>query len=95
MSELTLDQRAMQGANLAIEKRKQIWLSVSPALTAEKLDAFLAHEKQRQALVPPIGAAAPDFALDTLDRTRRRTGETVRLSDLRGRPLGLVFGSYT
>ncbi|MBY0372779.1 MAG: hypothetical protein K2Q23_02220 [Bryobacteraceae bacterium] len=37
------------------------------------------------------GSAAPDFELDTFDRTHR-----VRLSEYRGsRPVVLVFGSYT
>ncbi|HXN45825.1 MAG TPA: hypothetical protein VN893_04245 [Bryobacteraceae bacterium] len=36
------------------------------------------------------GDPAPDFALTTLDRSRR-----VRLSELSGRPVVLVFGSYT
>ena len=36
------------------------------------------------------GDPAPDFALPTLDRA-----SAVRLSDLRGRPVVLVFGSYT
>jgi hypothetical protein len=36
------------------------------------------------------GDPAPDFALTTLDRSSR-----VRLSDLNGRPVVLVFGSYT
>jgi hypothetical protein len=36
------------------------------------------------------GDAAPDFALATADRTQK-----VRLSDQRGRPVVLIFGSYT
>ena len=36
------------------------------------------------------GDPAPDFSLVTLDRTSH-----VRLSQLRGRPVVLVFGSYT
>jgi hypothetical protein len=36
------------------------------------------------------GDPAPDFRLPTLDRA-----SAVRLSDLRGRPVVLVFGSYT
>jgi|KBSSwiStaDraftv2_1062776.scaffolds.fasta_scaffold2023909_1 hypothetical protein len=36
------------------------------------------------------GDPAPDFILQTLDRS-----SSVRLSDLRGRPVVLVFGSYT
>ncbi len=37
-----------------------------------------------------IGEMAPDFELPVLDKSRR-----VRLSDLRGKPVLLVFGSYT
>ena len=36
------------------------------------------------------GAAAPDFELATVDKRSR-----VRLSGLRGKPVVLVFGSYT
>lgn len=39
---------------------------------------------------PEAGELAPDFTLATRDRTRE-----VRLSQLRGRPTVLVFGSYT
>jgi hypothetical protein len=38
----------------------------------------------------PVGGMAPEFDLATLDKTSR-----VKLSDLRGRPVVLVFGSYT
>ena len=38
---------------------------------------------------PRIGDLAPDFELADLD------GNSVRLSDLRGRPVVLEFGSYT
>lgn len=36
------------------------------------------------------GDMAPDFELATADRTQK-----VRLSDQRGRPVVLIFGSYT
>jgi hypothetical protein len=49
----------------------------------------------RQVRVPQPGTTAPDFALDIVSRERKRTGRTVRLSALRGRPVGLIFGSYT
>ena len=45
-----------------------------------------------------VGEAAPDFELPSFDcRTGvlEPTGDTVRLSALRGRPVALVFGSYT
>ena len=37
-----------------------------------------------------VGDQAPDFTLQTTGRTR-----TVQLSSLRGKPVVLVFGSYT
>ena len=40
---------------------------------------------------PEIGSKAPDFDLAVLDGD----GARVRLRELRGRPVGLIFGSYT
>ena len=37
-----------------------------------------------------LGDAAPDFDLETVDKTSR-----VKLSGYRGKPVVLVFGSYT
>jgi hypothetical protein len=37
-----------------------------------------------------VGQVAPDFSLSTADRAA-----TVSLSSFRGRPVALVFGSYT
>lgn len=93
--DLSLEQRAMQGARLSPEERRKMWLSISPNLTEAEFDAMQAETRARQARVPPLGAPAPDFEIDMLDRRRKRTGETVRLSALRGRPVGLIFGSYT
>lgn len=44
---------------------------------------------------PQPGEEAPDFELERLDAAGRRSGEYLRLSSLRGRPTGLIFGSYT
>jgi hypothetical protein len=44
---------------------------------------------------PQVGDEAPDFELERLDRTGKRSGGYLRLSSLRGRPVGLIFGSYT
>ena len=52
-------------------------------------------QAKRQARVPQPGDDAPDFEIDVLDRDRQRTGETVQLSALRGKPVALMFGSYT
>ena len=84
----------MRGADLTMEERKKLWLSISDITEAE-LDAHFAAQNTRQAGVPQPGSQAPDFELDVLTRERQRTGERVRLSALRGKPVGLIFGSYT
>lgn len=93
--DLSLEQRAMQGANMTSEERKKMWLALSPNLTEAQFDALQAEQKARQIGVPQPGTLAPDFEADVLSREHRRTGETVRLSALRGKPVALVFGSYT
>ena len=92
--ELSLEERAMQGVQMAPEERRRMWLSISD-MTEAGFDALQARQKARQANVPQPGVMAPDFELDVLDRVRKRTGEKVRLSALRGRIVGLAFGSYT
>ncbi|MGK0171651.1 MAG: hypothetical protein ACI9W2_003381, partial [Gammaproteobacteria bacterium] len=49
----------------------------------------------REACAPAVGAMAPDFEVERLSNDRGRTGETFRLSEKRGAPVALVFGSYT
>lgn len=93
--ELTLEERAMQGATLTPEERREMWLAISPNLTSETFDAMMARNRAREAGVPKVGDMAPDFEADVLDRQRKRTGETMRLSDHRGTPVGIIFGSYT
>ena len=89
-SPVTLAQyRAMDMA----EKRR-VWLEISE-ISEDEFERHIATQKAREATVPKVGAQAPDFTADVLDRQRRRTGEQVRLSDLRGKPVGIVFGSYT
>ena len=83
-----------QYAAMDMAERRQVWLEISDITEAE-FEAHMATQKAREASVPKVGGVAPDFVADVLDRARRRTGEQVRLSDLRGRPVGLVFGSYT
>ena len=75
-------------------ERKRKWLEISDISEAQ-FDAQMVANRERQKNVPPPGVVAPDFELDILDRDRQRTGETVKLSDLRGKPTGLIFGSYT
>lgn len=93
-SNLSLEQRAMQGAAMTPEERKRMWLSISD-ITEAQFDALRAEQEARQSRVPQPASIAPDFELDVVTRDRKRTGERVRLSALRGQPVGLVFGSYT
>ncbi len=89
-SPVTLEEyRAMDMA-----QRRGVWLEISDITEAE-FDAHMETEKGREALVPQPGSMAPDFVAERLDRQRKRTGETVRLSDLRGKPVAIAFGSFT
>ena len=92
--ELTQDQKVMRYSSLDANARKKIWVQISD-ISEEELDEHLAWQRARQANVLQVGAVAPDFKLDVLDRKRFRTGETVRLSELHGKPVALIFGSYT
>ena len=81
-------------AALDMPARRRVWLEISDISEAE-FDAHMAGEKAREAIVPKVGTAAPDFVADVLGPDRTRTGEQVHLSDLHGKPVGIVFCSYT
>ena len=50
---------------------------------------------ERDSLSPETGSPAPDFILEVLTSEGSRSGELFQLSSLFGKPIGLVFGSYT
>jgi hypothetical protein len=50
-------------------------------------------ERERHA--PKVGAWAPDFRVERLAADGTRSGEYIQLSETRGRPVALIFGSYT
>jgi hypothetical protein len=56
---------------------------------------LVAEMQEREIRVPPVGGVAPDFAAELLSPTGQPTGRRIRLSEQRGRPVALVFGSYT
>ena len=64
-------------------------------LTVEEYKEMRAMKLARDANAPTVGDMAPDFEVERLGPDRSRTGETFRLSEARGRPVGLIFGSYT
>jgi hypothetical protein len=55
------------------------------------------YERRLQAdkNAPRPGDVAPDFTLELLSAAGARTGESLSLSSLRGKPVGLIFGSFT
>lgn len=63
--------------------------------TRAALRAELILAARREAAAPTVGMPAPDFTLEVLAPNGARTGETLQLSEVRGRPVALVFGSYT
>ena len=54
-----------------------------------------ARKLAREALAPAVGKMAPEFEVERLSDDRARTGSMFRLSETRGSPVALVFGSYT
>ena len=81
-------------SDMPFDERKKVWLEISD-MSEDEFDAMMAANKERRSRVPQVGTPAPDFEIERLDRDRKRTGEMVRLSALKGRPVALVFGSYT
>ncbi len=51
-----------------------------------------AGQAGRQDRAPAVGTVAPDFALPLLHSDPEKT---IRLTELRGKPVALIFGSYT
>lgn len=73
-----------------IENKIKEW-----GISREEYDRLQALKLERESRIAPVGAMASDFELELLSPKGDRTGETVRLSSLRGRPVALAFGSYT
>lgn len=76
------------------EERRARAVEISD-ITAEEFDALQDFYKERRKTVLNVGDDAPDFTADYLERGRKRTGETMRLSEMKGKPVGIIFGSYT
>jgi len=64
-------------------------------LSASEYHEVRAKKLAREARAPSVGDMAPDFAVERLSPDRSCTGEMFRLSATRGKPVGLIFGSYT
>jgi len=64
-------------------------------ITPEEFERIRTEKLEREPRAPAVGALAPDFNAERLSPQGRRTGERFCLSEARGRPVALVFGSYT
>jgi hypothetical protein len=70
-----------------------VWKQLN--ITKERFLEIRAAMAEREKRVPAVGSVAPDFELERLSPRGERIGRRERLSDYRGRPVALVFGSYT
>ena len=78
-----------------VNNASQEWLDTR-GKTREELRKFIeARVVRDRDKSPKVGDRAPDFELERLDAQGKRTGKTTRLSSHFGKPIGLVFGSYT
>ena len=80
--------------NLTFEERKRTRLEIS-TIDEAQFDANWKFQSERQSGVPQPGDIAPDFELELLDKDLKRAGKTVQLSAVKGKPVALMFGSYT
>ncbi len=60
-------------------------------MTGERFARLREAMARREEQAPKVGEEAPDFQLPVL----HGKGARVRLSNLRGKPVALIFGSYT
>ena len=84
----------MAEINLTFEERKRTWLKIQ-IIDKAKFDANWKFQSQHQSRERQPGDIAPDFELELLDKDLKRAGKTVQLSAVKGKPVALMFGSYT
>ncbi len=63
----------------------------SSPMTGERFARLREAMARREERAPKVGEEAPEFEQPLL----HGEGKTVRLSELRGKPVALIFGSYT
>ena len=64
-------------------------------MTPAQYTAMRAERLAREAMAPTVGDVAPAFVAERLTPAGKATGEMLALETFRGRPVGIVFGSYT
>ena len=74
---------------------KQEWLDTRCKTRDELRTLIEGRVIKDNEISPKVGEDAPDFEAEILDEQGKRTGDMLQLSSQIGRPIGLVFGSYT
>ena len=64
-------------------------------MTPEAYTEMRASRLAREAHAPEVGNIAPNFTAERLTASGKPTGEMLTLSSMLGKPVGLIFGSYT
>ena len=64
-------------------------------ISKEEWVKYVQDRIRRDQGTPREGTPAPDFTVERLDPKGQRTGEMFTLSSLFGKPIALLFGSYT
>lgn len=72
---------------------ERIWRGMG--MTPEEYGRMRSERVERERGSPRVGERAPDFVAERLSTRGERTGESFKLSSVLGRPVALVFGSYT
>ena len=61
----------------------------------ELIEKLMAERAPIEAAAPKPGDTAPDFEAERMSGGGQRSGDRIKLSDFRGTPVALQFGSYT
>ncbi|MCH9675766.1 MAG: hypothetical protein K0U93_30290 [Gammaproteobacteria bacterium] len=64
-------------------------------MSREQYASMVRERAARDAHAPKVGEPAPAFSAHRLSADGALTGEMFTLSTSLGRPIGLIFGSYT
>lgn len=64
-------------------------------LSRQEYESMVRERAERDQQAPKVGEPAADFVAARLSPSGSRTGDEFQLSTARGRPVALVFGSYT
>ena len=64
-------------------------------ISKEEWVEYLQDRIRKDLSAPKEGDDTPDFSVERLSTDGKRTGETIYLSSLFGKPIALLFGSYT